>query len=99
MNETISINEAKHDQIEMIDKKNKLKGFILLEEQSITKKRTESIIKKAKTKTQRKETVAVQKIVLRDELKVHDKRTGIIDASVSKNVFYGNPETNIVLKF
>ena len=53
LNEKISINEAKQEQEEMIDKINELKNFILLEKESIKKKKkTESIIKKEKNKTQ-----------------------------------------------
>ena len=47
----------------MMDKIEELKDIGSLEEESITKKKTQSIIKKAKTKTQRKEILIVQKSV------------------------------------
>ena len=64
----MSIKRAKQEQEDMIDKTYELKNFILLEEESIKKKKTQSIIKKSKTNIQRKEISTVQK-------KCYKKRT------------------------
>ena len=59
----------------MINKIEKLQNFVLLEEKSITNESTQSVIKKAKTKVQRKEILAKQRSVMKNALKLYDKRT------------------------
>ena len=59
----IRINEVKQEEEEMIDKLSELKNLIL--EGSIKKKRAESIIKKARNKTQGSQSFAAQKGVIK----------------------------------
>ena len=74
----MTIDEAKQEQEEMILKIKELKDLILLEEKEIINKNTQSI-KKANNKTQRNQIFAPQKIVIKNALKLYDKRTDIIN--------------------
>ena len=74
LNEEIGTYKAVKEQNEIITKIEGLKGFILLEEKSITNKNTQSIIRKTKTRTQKKIFFARQKSVLRNALKLYDKK-------------------------
>ena len=75
----------------MILKTNELKDFILLEQKRITIKNTQSIIKNAKTKTERGKILKLQRSVTTNTLNMYDKRTDII------NAFVNNIETNVEL--
>ena len=66
-----------------------------MEEKSIIKKKTQSIINKTNAKTQRKENLKVQKGVLKDALWLYDQRTVIINAFVNKNVYLGDAERDV----
>lgn len=75
----------------MILKTNELKDFISLEQKRITIKNTQSIIKNAKTKTERGKILKIQRSVMRNTLNMYDKRTDINDA------FVNNIETDVEL--
>ena len=75
----------------MILKTNELKDFISLEQKRITIKNTQSIIKNAKTKTERGKILKIQRIVMRNTLNMYDKRTDI------NNAFVNNIETDVEL--
>ena len=75
----------------MILKTNELKDFISLEQKRITIKNTQSIIKNAKTKTERGKILKLQRSVTTNTLNMYDKRTDII------NAFVNNIETNVEL--
>ena len=64
-----------------------LKFFDLPEEKSITKK--------TKEKTKKVQSIMIQKSVLRNALKLHDKRTGTSNAFVNKDILPGNLETEL----
>lgn len=72
-----------------------LNDFILLEEKSIIEKKTQSVLKKAKIKTQTKEILAVQKSVLKNASRLHHGITDIINAFVNKSIFLGNLEADV----
>ena len=82
----ISIKKAATEQNEMIDKIKELKSFILLKEKSANKEETKGVIKKVKTKTHKKEVFAAQKYVIKDVLRLYDKRNIIFNAFVSKDI-------------
>ena len=48
----------------MVEKIEDLENFVLLEEENIKKKKTEGVIKKSKTKTQRNKIITVKKKLL-----------------------------------
>ena len=75
----------------MILKTNELKDFISLEQKRITIKNTQSIIKNAKTKTERGKILKIQRSVMRNTLNMYDKRTDI------NNAFVNNIETDVEL--
>ena len=75
----------------MILKTNELKDFISLEQKRITIKNTQSIIKNAKTKTERGKILKMQRSVMRNTLNMYDKRTDI------NNAFVNNIETDVEL--
>ena len=62
LREKKSTNVAAKERNEMVDKIEELKDFILVEEKNITKKQTQSIIKKAKIKTQREKFLRYNKV-------------------------------------
>ena len=64
----------------MLKKVNVLGNFVLSEEESINKEKTRFAIKKAKTKTQRREIISSQKCVINNAIKLHDRRAIILDA-------------------
>lgn len=72
-------------------KTNELKDFISLEQKRITIKNTQSIIKNAKTKTERGKILKIQRSVMRNTLNMYDKRTDI------NNAFVNNIETDVEL--
>ena len=74
LNEKISLKKAAIEQDEMIKKIEELRSFVLLEEEKIKKEKNRGAIKKAKTKTQRKKTLSIQKSVINNVLKLFDKR-------------------------
>lgn len=75
----------------MILKTNELKDFISLEQKRITIKNTQSIIKNAKTKTERGKILKIQRSVMRNTLNMYDKGTDI------NNAFVNNIETDVEL--
>ena len=75
----------------MILKTNELKDFVSLEQKRITIKNTQSIIKNAKTKTERGKILKIQRSVMRNTLNMYDKRTDI------NNAFVNNIETDVEL--
>ena len=78
----------------MIIKIQELKNFILSGEENINK----DAIKKGKTKTQRRKTISIQKIVINNALKLFNKRSDIIDAFVNKNILPGDLEKDVYQK-
>ena len=90
--------KAAKEKDEMIKKIEELKHFVLLEEKRITNKNTQSIIKQEKTKTQRIIFFAEQKSALKNALKLHDKRSDIINALINKDIYSGDVEKYVYLK-
>ena len=74
ISETISIEKAVIEQNEMITNINKLRNFVLLEEESINKEKSKGAIKKAKTKIQRSTIISSQMSVIKNVTKLRDKR-------------------------
>ena len=83
LNEKISTKKAAKEQSEMKYRLEELKGFILLEKESIKKEMTRGAIKKTETKAQGKEDIASQKSVL---------KTIMINALIKKNICSGDVE-------
>ena len=65
-----------------------------MEEESIKKKKTEDTIKKANNKTQRNQIYKAKENVLRNAIRLYDKRN-IINASVKENIYFGNIERDV----
>ena len=93
----IDLLNAIREQNDLINKIEEVKDFILLEEKGITSKNTQSI-KRAKTKTQRKEIFSEQRSVLRSAFKLHDKRNDIINAFVNEGIYSGDVEKDVHYK-
>ena len=74
--------EAAKEQNDMIKKINEIENFVLLKEKSIKKKNTGSAMKKVKNRRERNQTLAAQKSVLKNVIRLYDKRTFIINAFV-----------------
>ena len=87
LNLKISTFKAAEEQNEMINKIGELKDYILLEEKSIEEEKTKHVIKKPRIKTQIKEILASQKTVLRDAIRLYDRRNDMINAFVSKDIW------------
>ena len=83
----ISTFKAAEEQNEMINKIGKLKDFILLEEKSIEEEKTKRVIKKPRTKIQIKEILASQKSVLRDAIRIYDRKNDMNNAFVNKDIW------------
>ena len=77
--EKIDTEEALREQNEMITKIEELGNLVLLDEKSIKAEENKGAKKKEKTKTQRKEILASQRSVLKDALKLYDRRGTIIN--------------------
>ena len=65
-----------------------------MKEESIKKKKTEDTIKKANNKTQRNQIYKAKENVLRNAIRLYDKRN-IINASVKENIYFGNIERDV----
>ena len=79
LKEKIDTDEALREQNEMITKIEELGNLVLLDEKSIKAEENKGAKKKEKTKTQRKEILASQRSVLKDALKLYDRRGAIIN--------------------
>ena len=79
LKEKIDTDEALREQNEMITKIEELGNLVLLDEKSIKAEENKGAKKKEKTKTQRKEILASQRSVLKDALKLYDRRGTIIN--------------------
>ena len=77
--EKIRLSKAAIEQNEMIDKIEDLRSFVLPEEENINEEKNRGAINKAKTKTQKRKTISIQKSVLNNALKLFDKRGVIIE--------------------
>ena len=88
----MDIIKATKKQSEMTKKIKELGSFVLLEAESIYKEKSSGVVKKAKTKTQRKKIISSQKSVNNNAVKVHDKRGIIIDAFMNRNILPGDLE-------
>ena len=69
--------------------------MILFEEECVKKKKPKSIMRKAKDKTQRNQIFAAQKSVAKNILKLYDKGTDIINASVNKHTYHRDLEADV----
>ena len=74
--------------------KKELGNFVSLEEESIKKKKREDTIKKANNKTQRNQIYKAKENVLRNAIRLYDKRN-IINAFVKENIYFGNIERDV----
>ena len=84
LSEKISLKKAAIEQNEMIEKIVELKIFVLLEEKNIDKEKSKGAMRKAKTRTQRKKTISIQKSDIFNAARLFDKRSDIIDAFSNK---------------
>ena len=84
LSEKIGLKKAAIEQNEMIEKIVELKIFVLLEEKNIDKEKSKGAMRKAKTKTQRKKTISIQKSDIFNAARLFDKRSDIIDAFSNK---------------
>ena len=95
LNERIGIIKASKEQNEMIKKMNELRDFVFLEEESINKQKSREVIKKANTKTQKRKIISSQSNVIKNALKLYDKRDIIINAFINKNILPGDLEEDV----
>ena len=65
-----------------------------MKEESIKKKKTEDTIKKANNKTQINQIYKEKENVLRNAIRLYDKRN-IINAFVKETIYFGNIETDV----
>ena len=79
----------------MTQKINEQESLVKSEEEIINKEKTKSTIKKAKTKTQRKEIAASQKSVIRNAIKRYDKRDIMMNAFINKRICSGDVEEEV----
>ena len=93
--ERIDITKVRKEQSEMIKIINELGSFVLLEEGSFKKEKSRDAIKKAKRKTQRSEIISLQRSVINNAIKLHDKINIIIVAYINKNILPGNLEEDV----
>ena len=93
--ERIDITKVRKEQSEMIKIINELGSFVLLEEGSFKKEKSRGAIKKAKRKTQRSEIISLQRSVINNAIKLHDKINIIIVAYINKNILFGNLEEDV----
>ena len=98
LNERIGIIKGTKEQNEMITKINELENFVLLEEENNNKEKSRGAIKKVKTKTQSRKIILSQRSVIRNAIKLYDKRDIIINAFVNKNIQPGDLEEDVYLK-
>ena len=70
-----------------------------MEEKNIEEKKTKGAIKKAKTKTQRKDIIAAQRSAIKNPLALYDKRADTINAFVIKHILPGDLEKDLYYKF
>ena len=87
----ISIIKAAKEQNEMAT----LGDFVLLEEKSINKEKSGNAIKKVKTKAQERKIILSQKSVIKNEIKLYDKKDIIINAFINKNIYPGDFEKDV----
>ena len=80
----------------MITEINELVGFVLSEEESINKEKSRGAIKKAKTK--RRKIISSQKSVIKNAIKLYDKRDIIINAFINENIQPRNLEEDVHLQ-
>ena len=93
--ERIDITKVRKEQSEMIKIINELGSFVLLEEGSFKKEKSRGAIKKAKRKTQRSEIISLQRSVINNAIRLHDKINIIIVAYINKNILFGNLEEDV----
>ena len=93
--ERIDITKVRKEQSEMIKIINELGSFVLLEEGSFKKEKSRDAIKKAKRKTQRSEIISLQRSVINNAIKLHDKINIIIVAYINKNILPGNLDEDV----
>ena len=60
----------------------------------LKRKKTEDTIKKANSKTQRNQIYKAKENVLRNAIRLYDKRN-IINAFVKENIYFGNIERDV----
>ena len=87
----ISIIKAAKEQNEMAT----LGDFVLLEEKSINKEKSGNAIKKVKTKAQERKIILSQRSVIKNEIKLYDKKDIIINAFINKNIYPGDFEKDV----
>ena len=80
----------------MITEINELVGFVLSEEESINKEKSRGAIKKAKTK--RRKIISSQKSVIKNAIKLYDKRDIIINVFINENILPENLEEDVHLQ-
>ena len=71
---------------------NEQENFVSLKEKSIKK---EGTIKKAKNKTQRNQILEAREGVIKNAIKMYDKRANIIDAFVNEDITTKNPKAKL----
>ena len=96
LNERIDIIKASKEQSEMTKKINKLRNFVLSEEERINNEKSRGAVKKSKTKAQRRENISLQRSVINNVIKLHDKLNIIIDAFINKNILPGDLEEECI---
>ena len=83
----------------MIERIEKLKNFVLLEEKNINEKTpNRNAIRKAKTKTQKRNAISIQKSFLKNAATLLDKRYVIIDAFENNDILSKNLEEDVYLE-
>ena len=95
LSEEISTLEAAKEREEMKENINELGNFVLLEKKSIKKNKTEVNIKKGKNMKWRNQILGSQKNVLKNAVKLYDKRDFISNAFVNNHVYHGDVEKDV----
>ena len=95
LNERIDIIKAAKKQNEMETRINELGDFVLSVEESINKEKSRGATKKLKTKTERRKIILSRRSVLKNAIKLYDKRDTIINAFINKNIYPGDLEEDV----
>ena len=67
----------------------------MLEDENTNKEKSKGAIKKAKTKTQSKKTISIQKSVISNAITLYDKINIIIDAFINKDIMPEDLEKDV----
>ena len=82
----------------MMTKIDEVGSFVLLEEESINKVKSRGAIKKIKTKAQKRKIISSRRSVIKNVIKLYDKRYTTINAFINKNITPADLEEDVYLE-